>query len=80
MLTIDIENKKIEGIFLNEFHSNKEKFIEFIENSFSNFKAQSSQPTNDLSYLNSKIEDGLNSPLSSKSHKEIFQELKSKHA
>jgi len=80
MLSIDIENTKIEDVFLNEFHSNKEKFIEFIENSLSNYKNQSSNSANDLSYLNSKIEDGLNSPLSSKSHKEIFQELKSKHA
>ena len=80
MITLNIENKKVEDIFLNEFHSNKEKFIEFIENSFSNFQSQSSRSINDLSYLNSKIEDGLDSPLSSKSHKEIFKELKSKYA
>lgn len=80
MLTLNINNKKVEDIFLNEFHSNKEKFIEFIENSFSNFKKQTSQNNDDLSYLNSQIEDGLNSSISSKSHKEIFKELKSKYA
>ena len=69
MLTLKIDNKKVEDIFLNEFQSNKEKFIEFIENSFTNFKKQSSQNIDDLSYLNS--------PISSKSHKEIFKELKS---
>ena len=79
MITINIDNKKVEDIFLNEFHSNKEKFVEFIENSFSNLKKQSSKNNDDLSYLNSQIEDGLNSPISSKSHKEIFKELKSKY-
>lgn len=79
MLTIKIDNKKIEDIFLNEFHSNKEKFIEFIENSFYNFKKQDSKNTSDFSYLNSEIDKGLNSPISSKSHKEIFKELKSKY-
>jgi len=79
MITLNIENKKIEDIFLNEFHSNKEKFIEFIENSFTNSQTQSSKGAEDLSYLNSKVEDGLNSPLSSKTHKEIFKELKSKY-
>ena len=77
MLTLNIDNKNVEDIFLNEFHSNKEKFIEFIESSFTNLKRQTSQ--DDLSYLNSQIEDGLNSPVSSKSHKEIFKELKSKY-
>lgn len=80
MLTINIENKKVEDIFLNEFHSNKEKFVEFIENSFMQLKQKTPQNRDDLSYLNSQIEDGLNSPISSKSHKEIFKELKSKYA
>jgi len=34
MITLNIENKKIEHIFLNEFNSNKEKFFEFIQNSY----------------------------------------------
>ena len=80
MLTINIENKKVEDIFLNEFHSNKEKFVEFIENSFMQLKQKTPQNRDDLSYLNSQIEDWLNSPISSKSHKEIFKELKSKYA
>jgi len=79
MLTLNIDNKKVEDIFLNEFHSNKEKFVEFIENSFTNLKKQASKNNDDLLYLNSQIEDGLNSPVSSKSHKEIFKELKSKY-
>jgi len=79
MLSINIENKKIEDVFLNEFQSNKEKFIEFIENSLNNFNKQTTKNTDDLSHFNSKIEDGLNSPISSKSHEEIFKELKSKY-
>jgi len=79
MLTLKIENKKVEEIFLNEFHSNKEKFFEFIEKSFINAQQQPSK-LDDLSHLSSQVEAGFNSPLSSKSHKEIFQELKTKYA
>jgi len=79
MLTLNINNKKVEDIFFNEFNSNKEKFIEFIEISFNNLKKQTSTNIDDLSYLSSQIENGLNSPISSKSHKEIFKKLKSKY-
>jgi len=34
----------------------------------------------DLSHLNSAVKDGFNTPISNKSHKEIFTELKSKYA
>ena len=39
MLTLKIENKKIEHIFLNEFHSNREKFFEFIQSSHVKMKS-----------------------------------------
>ena len=38
MITLKIENEKIEHIFLNEFHSNREKFFEFIQNSYEKMK------------------------------------------
>jgi len=38
MLTLKIENEKIEHIFLNEFHSNREKFFEFIQSSYEKLK------------------------------------------
>ena len=38
-----------------------------------------SQANDDLSHLEKEVEKGLNSKLSSKSHKEIFQDLKSKY-
>ncbi|OHE10701.1 MAG: hypothetical protein A2513_09605 [Sulfurimonas sp. RIFOXYD12_FULL_33_39] len=79
MLTLNIDNKNVENIFLNEFHSNKDKFIEFIEESFNNLKNQSTAIQNDLSHLESKVDDGLNSQICSQSHKEIFKELKSKY-
>ena len=44
MLTLKIENEKIEHIFLNEFHSNREKFFEFIQNSYE--KLKTTQPHN----------------------------------
>ncbi len=38
MLSLTIENKNIENIFLEEFHSDKKKFFEFIESSFNKLK------------------------------------------
>jgi len=38
MITLKIENEKIENIFLNEFHSNREKFFEFIQTSYDKMK------------------------------------------
>ena len=38
-----------------------------------------SKANDDLSHLEKEVEKGLNSQLSSKSHKEIFQNLKSKY-
>ena len=43
MLTLKIENEKIEQIFLNEFHSNKEMFFEFIQNSFEKMKSKNDE-------------------------------------
>ncbi|HFQ61182.1 MAG TPA: hypothetical protein ENK39_02630 [Epsilonproteobacteria bacterium] len=38
-----------------------------------------SEANDDLSHLDKEVEKGLNSKLSSKSHKEIFKNLKSKY-
>jgi len=50
MITLKIENEKVESIFLNEFHSNREKFFEFIQNSYDKMKMATNQDTfnNDL--------------------------------
>lgn len=42
MLTLKIENEKVESIFLNEFHSNSEKFLEFIQKSYTRLKTSTS--------------------------------------
>lgn len=42
MLTLKIENEKVENIFLNEFHSNSEKFLEFIQKSYTRLKTSAS--------------------------------------
>ena len=47
MLTLKIENEKIEHIFLNEFHSNREKFFEFIQNSYEKLKTTQSHDLDD---------------------------------
>jgi hypothetical protein len=38
MLTLKIEDEKVEQIFLNEFHSNKKKFFAFIHSSYEKMK------------------------------------------
>jgi len=43
MITLKIENEKVESIFLNEFQSNTEKFFEFIQNSYDKMKTSTSQ-------------------------------------
>ncbi len=50
MLTLKIENEKIEHIFLNEFHSNKEKFFEFIQNSYEKLKT-THQNDSDINFI-----------------------------
>lgn len=34
MLTLNIDNHEVENIFVKGFNSNKEKFLEFIQNSY----------------------------------------------
>ena len=34
MLTLQIDNPNVENIFVNGFNSNKDKFLEFIQNSY----------------------------------------------
>ena len=54
MLTLKIENEKIENIFLNEFHSNKDKFFEFIQTSYDKMKATNSQDTSITQMISSQ--------------------------
>ena len=42
MLSLQINNPNIEAIFLEGFNSNKEKFFEFIQYSYSNMKLKES--------------------------------------
>jgi len=51
MLTLKIENEKIEHIFLNEFHSNKDKFFEFIQNSYETMKSSNSKDNSDENFI-----------------------------
>ena len=48
MLTLKIENEKVENIFLNEFHSNSEKFLDFIQKSYTRLKTSSHDSENEL--------------------------------
>ena len=77
MITLTIEDKQIEHIFLDEFHSNKEKFFEFIKLSFDGFRNES--VNEDLSYLEDEIQKGLDSGKSGKKHREVFSQLREKY-
>lgn len=77
MITLTIEDKQIEHIFLDEFHSNKEKFFEFIKLSFDGFQNQSVDE--DWSYLEEEIKKGLDSGKSGKKHREVFNQLREKY-
>ena len=48
MLTLKIENEKVENIFLNEFHSNSEKFLDFIQKSYTRLKTSSYDSESEL--------------------------------
>ena len=80
MITLNIEDKNIEDIFLNEFHSNKEKFFEFINLSFENFKKKNETYDEDWSYLEEEAQKGFDSGNSGKTHKEVFGDLRKKYA
>ena len=54
MITLKIENEKIENIFLNEFHSNREKFFEFIQNSYDKMKTINNQDNSDTDLIKSQ--------------------------
>ena len=77
MITLTIEDKKLESIFADEFHSNKESFFDFIKMSFDSFKNR--EIDEDLSYLEDEIQKGFDSGRSGKTHHEIFSELRKKY-
>ena len=54
MLTLKIENEKIEHIFLNEFHSNKDKFFEFIQNSYEIMKQSPTKDNSQMNFINAQ--------------------------
>ena len=51
MLTLKIEDERIEHIFLNEFHSNKDKFFEFIQNSYESMKSSNTEENSDENFI-----------------------------
>jgi len=51
MLTLKIEDERIEHIFLNEFHSNKDKFFEFIQNSYETMKSSKNTDNSDENFI-----------------------------
>jgi len=54
MITLKIENKKVENIFLNEFHSNKEKFFEFIQSSYDKIKTNNNLNDSNIDLIKSQ--------------------------
>lgn len=55
MLSLTIEDKKIENIFLEEFHSDKVEFFNFIKSSFEKFKDKNIENNDDLDFTELQI-------------------------
>ncbi len=51
MITLNINDKSFEAIYLREFNSDKDKLIEFIKSSFEKLKSENNQIDDDLSQL-----------------------------
>lgn len=52
MLSITIEDKKVENIFLKEFNSDKEKFFNFINSSYDRLKKNNSSESTKNELIN----------------------------
>ena len=55
MVSLNLEDKIVETIFLQEFHSDKKKFFDFIKSSFEKLK-NSQQNTIDDNFTNLQID------------------------
>lgn len=55
MLSLIIEDKNIENIFLKEFHSDKVEFFNFIKSSFENFKDKNIENSDNLDFKDLQI-------------------------
>ncbi len=51
MLSLTIEDRNIERIFLKEFNSDKDKFINFIKNSFEKLKTKETIQNKDIDLI-----------------------------
>lgn len=71
MLTLEINNPNIENIFLEGFNSNKEKFLEFIQNSYQHMQLMESF---ERSVRQAKLQE--NGELEELSLDELIDELK----
>jgi hypothetical protein len=56
MLSLTIEDKNIENIFLKEFHSDKVEFFNFIKSSFDKFKDKNIENNDDLDFTDLQID------------------------
>jgi len=52
MLSLTIEDKNIENIFLKEFNSNKKEFFDFIKSSFDRLKYDKIKDNENISLVN----------------------------
>lgn len=58
MLSLNIDDKSIENVFLHQFNSDKEKFIEFIKNSILNLKTSQDEEQREIeNILNNRTQE-----------------------
>ncbi len=74
--------RELIGVILSNSERSFDKVIYFLNNLPSNEVEIIEKKTiaDDWSHLESEIDKGMNSPMSSKTHEEIFEELKRKYA
>ena len=73
MITLTIDDREIEDLFIYRFKRNKEKFFEFI-------KEFVSYEERDSDYIAREYEKGEKSGICEKSHEQIWKELHEKYA
>ncbi|MEA1891858.1 MAG: hypothetical protein U9N33_04010, partial [Campylobacterota bacterium] len=85
MTALNIDDRHVENIFLDGFNGNKEKFYEFIKESYKNFKPKNTQEDSEWDFdfwggrTKQEVEDDFDKSLASglceQSHDEIWDEL-----
>lgn len=76
MITLKIENEMLEKIYYDEFGGDEKAFTDFLQEAV---VANNVEYEEDLSHLQSIVDEAMKSPIVEKSHKEIWEDLTKKY-